>query len=287
MIAILGGLLAASSFTVSILASARTSRLIGSPSTLTGAMGIGLLLALPAALLIAPAPRIDAETIGWTMIAGGGNVVGLLLTYLAYRIGSVGIVATINSTEGAIAALLAVLGGEALAPGAGPVLGLIAVGVVLAATGGGHEEEEGVPIPRDRSLRAAGLALVAAFAFGLGIYGAARLAESVPVAWAILPPRIVGVLFVALPLGLLRRVRITRAALPLVTTVALAEIVGYVAFVSASHDGIAVAAVLTSMFAPFSTIAAYVLFRERLGRRQVLGIVAVVAGAAALGFLRS
>ena len=43
--------------------------------------------------------------------------------------------------------------------------------------------------------------------------------------------------------------------------------------------------VLASMFAPIAAVAAYVLFRERLVRRQVAGIVLVVAGIGLLGAL--
>ncbi len=47
--------------------------------------------------------ELDAATIAWFGVAGAGNAVGLLLTYLALRTGKVGIVAPIVSAEGAIA----------------------------------------------------------------------------------------------------------------------------------------------------------------------------------------
>jgi len=284
---ILGGLGAALSFTFSILFAARSSRLIGAPSTLAGAMSIGLAIALPIALVTSPAPDLTPATLGWAGLSGLGNVTGLFLIYTAYRLGTVGVISTIASTEGAIAAVIAVLAGEILAPGSGPVLGLIAVGVVLAASGGGDEEEEGVVIPRDRSIRAAVLAAGAALSFGVGLYAAGRVSELVPAAWAILPARVVGVAVVAIPLASFGRIRITRRAWPYVIGVALAELVGYVAFVIGARESIAVTAVLASMFAPLATVAAFVLFRERLGRRQVAGIVLVVVGVTALGLLQS
>ena len=194
-------------------------------------MAVGLAIALPIALLTSPAPDLPPATLGWAGLAGLGNVLGLFLTYSAYRLGTVGVVSTIASTEGAIAALIAVLAGEVLAPGSGPALGVIVLGVVLAATGGGHEEEEGVVIPRDRSMRAAALAVGAALSFGVGLYAAGRVGELLPAAWAILPARVVGVAVVAMPLASFRRVRITRRAWPYVIGVAVAELVGYVSFV--------------------------------------------------------
>ena len=55
----------------------------------------------------------------------------------------------------------------------------------------------------------------------------------------------------------------------------------------AARESIAVASVLSSMFAPIAAVAAYVVFRERLSRRQIVGIAAVVVGVAALGLIQS
>src|ERR1019366_3182418 len=114
MIPVLGGLGAALLFTVSVLASARASRLIGAPSSVAWAMTIGLVVTLPVAFVTAPSPDFGRGAWAWFLAAGLGNVIGLLLTYAAYRVGAVAVIVTIASTEGAIAAVLAVLAGEAL-----------------------------------------------------------------------------------------------------------------------------------------------------------------------------
>jgi drug/metabolite transporter (DMT)-like permease len=49
----------------------------------------------------------------------------------------------------------------------------------------------------------------------------------------------------------------------------------------AQHQ-VAVTSVLASQFAPIAAIMAYVLFRERLGRLQILGVVVLVIGVTAL-----
>ena len=86
-------------------------------------MALGLAIALPVALVTSHRGRTSAATrSSGAALSGFGNVVGLLLTYAAYRIGAVGIVSTIDSTEGAIAAVIRVLAGEVLVPGSGPVL---------------------------------------------------------------------------------------------------------------------------------------------------------------------
>jgi drug/metabolite transporter (DMT)-like permease len=224
MIAIIGGLATAVFWAVSVLVSARASRLVGASSTVAGAMAIGLGIGLPVALAFAPEPDFGGAALLWMAMSGFGNVAGLLLTYTAYRIGAVGIISTIDSTEGAVAAVISVLAGEVLVPGSGIVLAVIAVGVVLAASAGGSEE--GVAISRDRATRAAALAVLSALCFALGLYGSARAATVLPVAWAILPPRFVGVVFVAIPLLVLGRFRMSRAALPLVAATGVVEVLG-------------------------------------------------------------
>ena len=285
MIAIVGGLATAVFWAISVLVSARASRLIGASSTVAGAMAIGLAIGLPVALAVSPEPDFGGTALLWMALSGFGNVAGLLLTYAAYRIGAVGIVSTIDSTEGAVAAVISVLAGEILVPGSGVVLAVIAVGVVLAASAGGSEE--GVPISRDRAIRAASLAVLSAICFAIGLYGSARAANVLPVAWAILPPRIVGVAFVAVPLLVLGQFRMSRAGLPFVAATGVVEVLGYWCFAFAARESIALASVLSSMFAPIAAVAAYVVFRERLSRRQIVGIALVVGGVAALGILQA
>ncbi len=281
MVPILGGLGAALLFTVSVLTSARASRLIGAPASVAWAMTIGLVVALPIAVITAPAPDFGSGTWAWFLLAGLGNVVGLLLTYAAYRFGAVAVIVTIASTEGAIAAVLAVLAGEALAPGTGPILAVIAIGVVITATGSGVGAE-GVPITFEKARSAAILAAFSAASFGIGLYSLGRISSLLPTAWAILPPRVVGVVLVAIPLAVLGRMKLTRAAAPYVVGVGLAEVIGYAFFATGAHVAIAITAVLATLFAPLSSIAAFILFRERIARRQVVGIGLVVLGVAIL-----
>jgi drug/metabolite transporter (DMT)-like permease len=283
MIPILAGLLTAVSFAVSTLVSARASRLAGAKVTVAGAMLVGLVLVLPVALIATPLPQVPPGTILGATLAGAANVAGLLLAYTAYRVGTVGVVSTIASTEGAIAAVISVLAGEQLAPGAGPVLGLIAVGVVLAATGGGREVEEGVHISRARSLRAAGLAAGAASLFGTGLFLTGLVSGSLPTAWVLLPARAVGAIAVGIPFVLVPRASVPRRAIPFIIATGIVEVVGFTLFTIGAQIDIAVTAVLASMFAPMAAIAAFVLFDERLARRQVIGIAFVVTGIALLG----
>jgi drug/metabolite transporter (DMT)-like permease len=275
LLAILGGLGAAFCFGGSTLCSSRSTKLIGSPSVVSWMMVVGLLALVPA-LVSGGIPReLDGGAAAWLVLSGFGNVVGLLIVYAALRIEKVGIVAPITSTEGAIAALIAVAAGESLGGGTGLALAVIVVGVVL--TGVVREQAQG-----GHGHRGALLALLSAMCFGLGLYATAKVGTDLPLIWAVLPARVAGVLFVAIPLAVAARLRLTRAAVPLVIASGLAEVVGFASFAYGARHGIAVSAVLASQFAAVAAIGGYLLFGERLTRVQLVGVVLILGGVATL-----
>jgi drug/metabolite transporter (DMT)-like permease len=282
VIAILGGLGAAVSWTITSLTAAQASRLIGSWATLAWVMLVGLLLVGPAVLVAGRPPGLDGGASGWLGLAGAGNVAGLLLLYTGLRIGKVGTVAPISASEGAVAALIAVAAGERLGAGTGFALGVIAVGVILAARAPAAAEQGARDDPR-----AVPLALGAAVAFGAGLYATGRASVELPIAWAVLPPRLFGVVLVTAPLALAGRLRLTRAALPHVLASGVAEVTGFVSYSFGARHGIAIAAVLASQFAGLSALAAGIVFRERLGRTGIVGVIAIAAGVAAVSALRA
>jgi drug/metabolite transporter (DMT)-like permease len=281
MLPILGGLGAAVAWAGSTLCASRASREIGAFSLLAWVMGVGMLIAGPAVALTGIPAAMDARVAGWLVVSGAGNVVGLLLSYNALRIGKVGLVAPITSSEGAVAAVLAVIAGERLAPGVGATLGIVVIGIVLA---GAAPSEHG--LGRRADIRAATLASLAALSFGVGIYATARVGQQIGIAWALLPSRGLGVLAVSLPLALTSRLRLTRRALPLVVVAGICEVVGFASYTVGARHGLAVSAVLASQFAALAALTGFVLFRERLGRVQLAGVVAIVAGVSALSALQ-
>jgi drug/metabolite transporter (DMT)-like permease len=282
MIAVFGGLGAAFAWATTVICAARATRLIGVPSVLAWVMLTGLVLTLPWAAFQS-LPDVDATATLWLIVAGVGNCAGLLLVYSGLRIGKVGVVAPIVSTEGAVAAVIAVLAGEELGRGAGAALVVVAAGIVLV----GMSQDSSDSGSSAHDLRAALFGGAAALSFGASLYATGRVAANLPVSWAILPPRVIGVIAIAVPLALTARLRLTRGALPMVLLAGVAEVVGFASFALGARHGIAVSAVLASEFGAVAALAAFVLFRERVVRLQVVGIAAIAAGVAVLSALQA
>src|SRR5262249_20709995 len=141
MIAVLGGLGAALAFGCSVLSYARATRSADGGTVLGWVMLIGLVLVAPIALLVGFPSNITATDLFWLVLVGIGNDVGLLLEFRALRLTQVGIVATIASTEGAIAAVLSVLAGEPLSIALAGALAIVVVGVILTTIVPGELEE--------------------------------------------------------------------------------------------------------------------------------------------------
>jgi drug/metabolite transporter (DMT)-like permease len=281
MLAIFGGLGAAAMWATATVCSSRSSRMMGAASTVAWVMLVGLAITLPAVVITGVPADLDGPTVGWLVAAGGGNVLGLLLEYRGLRIGKVGVVTSIASTEGAVAALIAVAAGERISPGAGATLAVIAAGVGMAAFAGDDDGMTGKP----RESVAAAYAVAAALAFGVSIYATGKVSQELPIPWAVLPARAVGVAAVTIPLALTSRLHIARPAVPLVVVAGVCEVLGFASFALGARYGIAVTAVLGAQFAALSAIAARVLFRERLSRLQLAGMAMIVAGVAILAAL--
>jgi drug/metabolite transporter (DMT)-like permease len=126
------------------------------------------------------------------------------------------------------------------------------------------------------------LATGAAALFGLGLFATGRVADEVPVIWALVPARLVIVLAIALPLAVRRRLIVVRRAAPMIVAAGIAEVVGFGSYAVGARDSVAVAAVLSSQFAAVALIAGWFLFRERLSRVQLAGVALVIAGVAAV-----
>lgn len=256
--------------------------MIDPSSVVAWVMLVGLLVTVPVAAIHGVPGELHGSVAVWLAVSGAGNVIGLTLTYLGLRIGQVALVAPIVSTEGAIAAVIALAAGESLAPGVLVTLAMIAIGISLSAVPG----EEHPDVRREQHPAAVMFAVAAALTFGFSLYATARAGSSLPASWVVLSARVIGTLALAVPLAVSRRLQLTRRAVPLVIVSGICEVLGFFSYTGGSRHGIAVASVLSSQFATLAGIAAYVLFGERLSRLQLAGVCTVVLGVALLSALR-
>lgn len=291
MIAILGGLGAAVCWAISTLCSSRSSRMLDPIVVVGWVMLIGLVIATPPALAAGVPSRLWGGDGAWLLLAGAGNVFGLVLTYEALKVGQVALVAPVVSSEGAIAAVIAVLAGETLAAGSGVALAVIAGGIWLASVPASDGAEEplttrGASTARRRA-EGLVLALCAAVTFGVSLYAAGRASIGLPSSWVVLSARLIGLLVIVFPLAALGRLRLAAPAVPLVITSGVCEVLGFYSYTAGSRHGIAITAVLSSQFGAIAAVAGYYLFGDRLSRLQVAGVVTLLVGVATLSALRA
>ena len=311
LLAVLCGLGAAVCWTVSALCASSASQAIGADSTLGWVMLIGLVIVIAPTALLASPSRLSPGVIGLLAVAGATNVIGLLVEYVAFRRGKVGLVAAIASTEGMVAAVISALAGARLGLTTGLLLGLVTLGVAVAAAGPDPDaparaehgapasEEHGAPEPQQHSTPAPQehstpapqqqrprrrrvpwgvLAVSTALLFGVCLYTTGRAGQQVSVLWTLAPARVFGSALVAAPLAARRRFRLTRRALPLVTAAGAAEVLGVLSYAIGARHDLPVAAVLSAQFAALTAVAAYLIHGQRLSRTQVAGLAAVVVG---------
>jgi drug/metabolite transporter (DMT)-like permease len=276
---VLGGLLAALMWGGSTVVASRSTRMIGSQQVLAWVMLTGLAAMAVAAPAVEGVPDVSWRGGGWALLGGVASVLGLSLVYAALRIGKVGVVAPIASTEGALAAVFSVAFlGEHLPLSEACALAVIAVGVMVVTAQARLA---------DLHLRPALLALAAAAVFGVGLVASSQAGDAVGPLWTILAARVVGVLFVAAPLALAGRLPRPGRALWLVVFSGLAEVAGFAGYIIGARGGVAVPAVLASQFAAVAAIVSFVAFGERLTRPQLAGAVSIAAGVAAVAVLRA
>ena len=264
MVTIVLGLLTASFFASTSLMSSRSVKVIGSGSSLAWTMLVGLVITVPFAV-VSGVPTNLGSSAPWMVAAGLGNVVGILLAGFALRVGKVGVVAPILATGGAISALISALLGESIAPLVAFLLLVIVGGIVLSAVA-----PDPAPLAHERPVYVVMITSLAALCLGVGLFATGNISDDLPLAWVLLPLILAG------------RLRLTRATAPLVIAMGFTEVLGFVCFAIGAESQLAVMSVFASQFAPIAAIAAYVLFKERLGALQIAGIVVIVAGVSAL-----
>jgi drug/metabolite transporter (DMT)-like permease len=213
------------------------------------------------------------------VLAGATNILGLVLLYRALSLGKVSVAAPIASTEGLFAAIFAVTWfGETVRPFILIGLIVISIGVVVVTFEGKLS---------DVGTRSSTIALCAAAVFGVSLASTAQAGSDLGSYWTILIARIIGICFLALPLLIGGRLRLTRQAAPLVAASGVLEVVGFVFFVEGAGHSLAVTSVLASQFAVVATLISVAVLGERMLPRQIAGVTLIAVGVASVALAQA
>ncbi|MCP9485770.1 MAG: DMT family transporter [Gaiellaceae bacterium MAG52_C11] len=226
-------------------------------------------------VVVADEPFLGAGAALAAVAAGLCGVLGLAGLYRGMAIGAMGVVAPISAVSAAIPFTVGIARGERPSPlqVIGALVALAGLALVSRSTG-----ELGA-----RVASGVGLALVAALGFGLYfVFLDIAADDSAP--WAVLVARLASTtlaLFTVLAAGV--SLALPRRLLFAVLAVGACDVGANVLFALATTRGlVSVVSVLTSLYPAITVALAALLLRERLGRVQLVGAAAVLAGAALL-----
>ena len=268
---VLLGLLAALSLGTSDFLGGLSSRR-AEPVVVTASSSlVGFAMAFVAALVVAG--EVTTPDMAWGALGGVGLAAGLVSLYAGYARTRVSVAAPVAGV-GAAALLVIVewlLGDDELSARAtaGILLGLVAIGLVSIA----RSDQRG----------SIGSSLLYGLggAVGIGLFGLflSRASENSGL-WPIVAARGSGFIVLALIVGA-RGISpsVSRDVWPHVIAIAALITAGNALFLTATRVGsTSVAAVLTALFTAVTVFWAWLVFRERLRRVQMLGLgVALVA----------
>jgi len=209
------------------------------------------------------------ESAIWGAIAGLCGAAGLVTLYAGLARGPMGIVAPLTAVVAAVVPVVSSIFQSGL-PGAADLIGiLVALGAVWVISSGKKEAQV--------QIADLGLPVFAGLGFGLFFILIAR-ASAEAVIWPLIFARISSVVIILL-VGLLLR-RIDKPALDQLPIIALAGVFdtsGNIFYILATRYGrLDIAAVLSSFYPAATVFLASILLKERLTRRQWIGVILVI-----------
>ena len=289
MLTVVLGLTSSLSYALSDMVSQHISRGIGVVRVVFWVLATGVVLIVPALFIVEGAGWHGEgwRGVGFAALAGVLYIGAYSCLLAGFKRGDLSLVAALSSSQGAFAAVFAVLGGECMGL-------LMAVGLVLAIAGGVLAAVQG----RAKSAAGAGWALASGLLFALVMVAYDHADELTWLATAAISRAVSFALFVPIvavvlvwerraaaparrpPRGLLLPPRLLGFAV----VAGVFEIVGLVLIAASIVSGpLAVAGVMASQFATFATVLGVVLLGERPRWWQLVGVALTIAGVSILG----
>lgn len=304
MLTVILGLSSSLSYAVSDLVAQNLSRRIsGVTRVMFWVLATGVVLVVPLMFIVEGAGWHGEgwRGVGFAALAGALYIAAYFCLLAGFRRGDLSLIAALSSSQGAFAAVFAVIGGERMGV-------LMATGLVLAIVGGVLAAVQG----RAKTAAGAGWALASGLLFALvmvsydhadGLTWLSTTAISRIVSFVIFVPIVVVVLAwerrarepaaatppaaasAAVPApGLPRGLLLPPRLLGLAVIAGVFEVVGLVLVAASIISGpLAVAGVMSSQFATFATILGIALLGERPRWWQLVGVVLTIAGVSILG----
>ena len=251
------------------------------PYLLVLVVGQACSLVLSAALVAASAPAAPGMVaVGWALLSGAGNALGLILFFRAAQIGPLSIVITVSTIGVAVPVVAGLAGGESVTMIQAAGIALAVAGTMLVArrpalaAGAGPD-----PAHADRR-RAVLLSLFAAAAFGVFL-ASLKPASQDGAAWAVLVSRagVVALLVVVAVHARAFAARLPAAQLAKLAVPGVLLFAGTLSFAAATREGdLAIVSVLGSLFTVVTVALAVILDGERLPRIGWAGVACALAG---------
>lgn len=234
-----------------------------------------LLAALP--FFLDPGPT--APALGWGAASGAAGATGVLFLYKGLAAGSMSVVAPITAVEAAgVPVLWGLATGERPAPIAiaGVVVALVAVVLVS-----GYEPLGAATAPKTPLLRRPGVAdaLRAGAAFGFFFILLANTGDEAGL-WPLVGARAMSLsLLIALVLSRRHRLSPTPGARSAIVGAGVLDVAANLLYLLSTREGLlSIVAVLTSLYPASTVLLARVFLGETIGRVQIAGLAAAVAG---------
>jgi len=298
------GLIAAIGWGLSAIAATNAARRAGTYIAVLGGQGIGVAVLVVLAVFLHPSlGAIGVPTAIGLVGAGLLGLLGYLTFYRALEYGgAVGLVSAISATYGGITTVLAVivLGEHIGISGAAGVV--LAVAGIAMASASSPAVAQAPPVAvaepivgvapgpsRGSSLSRAGipLALASAVTYGVGglLLGGYSARAGALGSALVAHGASVTVLVLALPfLGRKQAWRASASGLTWAVAAGLTDVVGLLAFSRGGQAGqVAVTAAVSSVYPAIPLLAGLVMFGERLGRWQLLGVILIIVGLVLIG----
>ena len=277
------GCLTAVAWGVGSMVSAPASRILGVAESALWLSVAATLAGAVLAISFSGPPRVATSDLPYLGMAALSLLGATYLWALLVNRSEVSLATPIVACDGAIAASMAVLAGDALPAEAHVGLAAMVIGLLVlsrrqSATASAGLRRHGVE--RRFSHRATvAVAVLTATCFGGMFFFSGRVDET-PVLWTATMVR-GSVTIVALALTASRRPSWPRAAgLRFAVAAGLLDVSGFGLYIAGARHDLAVAAVAASQYAAVAVFASMLYLRERLTRAQWTGTAVLVAGAA-------